>query len=122
MLKPLTLIAVALVLSGCVLLDGPSSSAPASPQPPAAAQQNGEEPVVLLPSPQGPQASCEAEHIQFAIGKVASTDLLEQLRQKTGARYVRILQPNQAVTLEFNAERVNVLVNDDFVVEQVTCN
>jgi hypothetical protein len=57
------------------------------------------------PSAGGP---CNAASAQFAVGQAYSDALGEEARQRSGARVMRTLRPNQAVTLEFNGERLNL--------------
>ena len=64
---------------------------------------------------------CDAEGGQFAIGKPASIDLLNQVRAKTGALDARILGPNDMVTLEYRSERVNVNTDAAGKVIRVNC-
>lgn len=64
---------------------------------------------------------CDAEGGQFAIGKQASLDLLNQVRTRTGAQDARILGPNDMVTLEYRSERVNVNADASGKVIRVNC-
>jgi hypothetical protein len=53
-------------------------------------------------------ATCDAAAAGFAMGQAYSESLAEDVRRRTGARTVRSLRPGQAVTLEYNAERINL--------------
>lgn len=64
---------------------------------------------------------CDAEGGQFAVGKQASLDLLNQVRTRTGAMDARILGPNDMVTLEYRSERVNVNTDTSGKVIRVNC-
>ena len=66
-------------------------------------------------------AACEAAPAQFAVGRPQTAPLVEEVRQRSGAYIARVLRPNQAVTLEFNAERVNVIVDAENKVTAVRC-
>ena len=81
-------------------------------QPPAA---GGSQPS---PSPEG---ACNAQGAQFAVGKTAAASLVEQARQRSGSYMARVLRPNQAVTMEFNAQRLNLDVTAAGVVTRVRC-
>ena len=50
---------------------------------------------------------CNAAPAQFAMGRNADTALANEARTSAGAKTVRVLRPNQVVTMEFNAERLN---------------
>ena len=64
---------------------------------------------------------CNAEGGQFAVGKPASMDLLNQVRTRTGSMDARLLGPNDMVTLEYRSERVNVNADASGKVVRVNC-
>ncbi|WP_462402336.1 I78 family peptidase inhibitor [Pseudomonas sp. Marseille-QA0332] len=64
---------------------------------------------------------CSASGAEFALGKPASAELLEQARQASGAQYARILKPHDMVTLEYRSERLNLNVDERGVVSRVNC-
>jgi len=92
----------AIVLAGCSS-DGGSSKAPE---------------VAAAP---GLDGRCEASGANFAIGKPASDALLEQARKASGAQLARVLKPNDAVTLEYRSERLNLHADDKGVISRVNC-
>ena len=73
------------------------------------------------PPPPPPGTSCKADPAQYAIGRAQTAPLVEEIRQRSGAHIARILRPNQPVTLEFLAERVNVVVDADNKITAVRC-
>ncbi|HEU4689364.1 MAG TPA: I78 family peptidase inhibitor [Vicinamibacterales bacterium] len=68
-----------------------------------------------------PQSECEVSRAQWAIGQKASDDLLERARRDAGAKTARFLRPNQAVTLEYAAWRLNLGLDEQDVVKNVSC-
>jgi hypothetical protein len=64
---------------------------------------------------------CNAAPVQFAVGRQADAGLQEDTRAKAGARTVRVLGPHQVVTMEFNAERLNLVVDAINRVIRVNC-
>jgi len=64
---------------------------------------------------------CEAKAAEFAIGKQASPQLLEQARTRAGAQNARILKPNDMVTLEYRSDRLNLNTDANLVVNRVNC-
>ena len=86
----------------------------------AACAQQPQAPFAAPPPPP-PGASCQADAAQYAIGRAQTAPLVEEIRQRSGAHIARILRPNQAVTLEFLAERVNVVVDADNKITAVRC-
>ena len=72
--------------------------------------------------PAGPPASaCNAQGAQFAVGKTAGASVVEEARQRSGSYMARVLRPGQMVTMEFNAQRLNLDVNAAGVVTRVRC-
>ncbi|WP_434577637.1 hypothetical protein J3P95_09815 [Pseudomonas sp. Z5-35] len=94
-----TLLAAAL-LSGC------SSTSESTPEPVASGTSD---------------SRCAAKAAEFAIGKQASPQLLEQARTSAGAQYARILKPNDMVTLEYRSDRLNLNTDAGLVVNRVSC-
>ncbi len=64
---------------------------------------------------------CDAAPAQFAMGQAGTPELLEEARVRAGAKTARILQPNQAVTMEYNFQRLNLRVDDKNMVDLVSC-
>lgn len=97
------LILAAVLLAGCS-----TSSKPASPSEGEGVTESG-------------QSRCDAAAAQFAVGKPASAALLEQARLKAGAQTARVLGPNDMVTLEYRAERLNLNADQSATVNRVNC-
>ncbi|HBM63362.1 MAG TPA: hypothetical protein DD418_05840 [Pseudomonas sp.] len=98
----LATLAVAAVLAGCSTggnADGGGA--------PAASAGNG--------------GRCEASGADFAMGKQASAELLEQARKASGSQMARILKPHDVVTLEYRSERLNLNVDEQGRVTRVNC-
>ncbi|MBX9409216.1 hypothetical protein K5E40_26500 [Pseudomonas baetica] len=64
---------------------------------------------------------CEATAAEFAIGKKASPELLEQARAKAGAQNARFLKPNDMITLEYRSDRLNLNTDSNLVITRVNC-
>lgn len=72
-------------------------------------------------APTGNDGRCDASGADFAMGKQASAELLEQARKASGSQIARILKPHDVVTLEYRSERLNLNVNEQGVVNRVNC-
>lgn len=72
-------------------------------------------------APAGNDGRCEASGADFAIGKPASAELLEQARKASGSQMARILKPHDVVTLEYRSERLNLNVDEQGKVIRVNC-
>ncbi|WP_407310405.1 I78 family peptidase inhibitor [Pseudomonas sp. nanlin1] len=90
-----------LLLAGCSSKDSPSDSVSAAPAP--------------------TDGRCSAELAQFAVGKPASAELLEQARARSGAQTARILKPRDIVTLEYRSERLNLNADDAGIINRANC-
>ncbi|MGF6594317.1 I78 family peptidase inhibitor [Pseudomonas sp. 2835] len=96
-----SLLAVA-VLAGCSSTGGSSSKAPQA----TAANTDGR---------------CQASGAEFAIGKPATPELLEQARKASGSQLARVLKPHDIMTLEYRSERLNLNADEQGVVTRVNC-
>ncbi len=64
---------------------------------------------------------CEAKAAEFAIGKKASPELLEQARTRAGAQNARFLKPDDMITLEYRSDRLNLNTDNNLVVTRASC-
>lgn len=80
----------------------------------------GTQPTGPMPPPP-PGTACNAQGAQFAVGKTAGASVIEEARQRSGSYMARILRPNQVVTMEFNAQRLNLDVDAAGVIKKVRC-
>lgn len=76
-------------------------------------------PTGTAPSP--PPASCDAAAAQFALGQSFGPALERDLRARSGASVVRWLSPGQAVTMEFNAARLNLTLDGRGRIVKAAC-
>ncbi|TKJ69360.1 hypothetical protein PspCFBP13508_22625 [Pseudomonas sp. CFBP13508] len=94
-------------LMAAALLAGCSTTSSDSAKEPVAAESGS--------------SRCEASAAQFAIGKKASPELLDQARAKAGAQNARFLKPNDMITLEYRSDRLNLNTDNNLVVTRVNC-
>lgn len=74
-----------------------------------------------LPAPEPVAGRCNAAPAQFAVGRVADAALELDAKTRAGARVLRLLRPNQVVTMEFSAERLNLTLDASGRVTRVNC-
>lgn len=67
------------------------------------------------------QGVCDASAAQSAITKAATADMVERVRVDSHSRVVRVLHPGQIVTMEFSPERVDIHVDGNNVILDITC-
>ena len=110
---------------GCA---GPSDGSP-SPTAPSAEQRAGagaddnaaSPPQSPRPDPPPPAGTCVAEQARWAIGRVGSAALLERARVDATASIARFIHPNEAITMEYYAARLNLYLDGRGVVHAVVC-
>ena len=76
-----------------------------------------EEPAAATPSPAPEdQAACRADEFQSLVGRTHEDLLTTRILGP-----VRIIRPDQAVTMDFIAARLNIVLDEDEVVTRVYC-
>ncbi len=68
-----------------------------------------------------PDGTCNAQPAQFALGYTSTEALADEVRRRSGAKAVRVLRPGQVTTMEFSAERVNLVLDEGSRVTAVRC-
>lgn len=120
--RPAALIATLSVLLALTACDGP---APEEQDEALARSQQAAE-AAATPAPEGavaapPVGNCDASQVQGLVGQTFTDTLLEQAKQDAGANAVRVLKPDQPVTMEFLGERLNIEVDEKDVISDVRC-
>lgn len=72
-------------------------------------------------SAMGGGKTCDAGALQAQIGQKATQSVMEDLRTRSGSATARILRPGQLVTMEYNATRLNLIVDDKDVMTAIRC-
>lgn len=67
------------------------------------------------------EGKCDAKAAQAYIGKTANAEVMAQAKAAAGASNVRTLRPGQMVTMEFNAGRLNLDVDENNVITNARC-
>ena len=66
-------------------------------------------------------SGCNADAARSIVGQVASSTIVDQARVAAGAETARTLKPGQAVTMEFNGNRLNLDVDANNTITNVRC-
>ena len=99
--------------------DATDSTPPELPvKPPRMAD---EPPPRRMPGSDATLDNCNPDEARGAIGKEATAEVVEQARIAAGADVVRTLKPGQVITMEYHASRLNLSVDDNNVVVDVSC-
>ncbi|HSC84124.1 MAG TPA: I78 family peptidase inhibitor [Pseudomonas sp.] len=64
---------------------------------------------------------CNADAVQNLLDQRLNSDLADQAKDKAGARYLRVTYPNQPVTLDYNAQRLNIEIDDGDIILRLSC-
>lgn len=64
---------------------------------------------------------CDAEAVQYLLDQRITTELAEKARKQAGAKYLRVTQPNQPVTMDYNAQRLNIDIDDADSIIRLSC-
>ena len=67
------------------------------------------------------QGACDASQVQGLVGQTYSDAMQAQAKEDAGATDVRVLKPNQPVTMEFIGERLNIELDEKGTVSGVRC-
>ncbi|WP_411833467.1 I78 family peptidase inhibitor [Pseudoxanthomonas mexicana] len=115
----MTALLLCLSLSACDNAPDEQTTALEQSQAAAAeAAQPSTEPPLEAPPVLG---SCDDSQAQWAIGKTLTEAEVVQVRTDAKAEATRILKPGQAVTMEYNANRINIEQDEQGVVTAVRC-
>lgn len=71
--------------------------------------------------PENPVAGCQAEALPGLLGEPATAERVELARQQSGARSVRVLAPGDAVTLDYDSQRLNIDIDEAELIQRVSC-
>ncbi|MFP6850294.1 MAG: I78 family peptidase inhibitor [Pseudomonas sp.] len=72
-------------------------------------------------SPSNNHGRCNAEAVQNLQGKTISLELVNQAQAQSGAQTTRVLAPNDAMTMDYDAHRLNIDIDEAEVIERMTC-
>jgi hypothetical protein len=101
-----------ILLSSSLALLGGCGSTPESGK---AAEQTSTQSAAALGS------GCNSDAAQYAVGKTATPELFEQLQQRAGAKVTRLVRPDDAMTMDFNSERLTITTDNALVIQTARC-
>jgi len=64
---------------------------------------------------------CNAEPVQYLVGERITVELAEQARELSGANLLRVIHPQQPVTMDYNPQRLNIDIDDDDSIIRLSC-
>ncbi|TWI53727.1 peptidase inhibitor I78 family protein [Pseudomonas duriflava] len=66
-------------------------------------------------------SGCNSDAAQYVVGKTATPELFKQVQERAGARVARLIRPDDAITMDFNSERLTITTNDSLVIQSARC-
>jgi len=122
MIAKLIPLALAAALAGCAA--GGSRPA-AQPAGGSGAPAAGDAPA-SAPTPAGPQGSalgetCNADPVQHLVGSKLTPAVTQDARAQSSSAYTRVLRPGQVMTMEYNAERLTIVIDGQDVITRLHC-
>lgn len=73
------------------------------------------------PAGTGSPGECRAEPAQQYVGRKADTQVVEAAKAASTARQVRVIGPDDAVTLDYRPDRLNIRVDADRTIVSIAC-
>lgn len=64
---------------------------------------------------------CTVEQVQGVLGQIASAERIQQAQQQANAKFLRVLAPGDAATLEYNPQRLNIHIDESEVIVRLAC-
>lgn len=64
---------------------------------------------------------CDAGRIADVIGKTATNALVADAKRRSGAKGVRRIAPGMMVTMDYSAERLNLMLDAKNRITKITC-
>ncbi|RAP65118.1 hypothetical protein A6B37_03940 [Achromobacter sp. HZ01] len=109
-------------LAACANTGAPRSSSASGSSSSSASSSSGAASSSGMSSASGYGGkTCDAAALQSQIGQKATPSVMEDLRTRSGSATARMLRPGQVVTMEYNATRLNLIVDDKDVMTAIRC-
>ena len=92
----------------------------------AACTSSGPSSVPREPAPEPPSVTqrgdtCGARTVQDRVGRDYSEALRAAIEEESGAAMLRVLRPGDAATMDHRPDRLNIRLDDDDRIQQITC-
>lgn len=108
-----------LSLAACAAPDADEQTAAAAQSQAAATE--AAEPAPAEPASTGLAGTCDDTQAQWIIGKAAGEKEIGQAKSDSKSQAVRALKPGDAATMDFNPNRLNIILDEKGVATSVNC-
>lgn len=99
-------LAASLALAACTTAGPSNVPRDPAPEPPSVTQRGD---------------TCGARSVQDRVGRDFDEALRTAIEAESGAATVRVLRPGDAATMDHRPDRLNIRLDDDDRIEQITC-
>ena len=65
--------------------------------------------------------ACNPDVVQDEVGKPATAERIEAIRERSGSKVVRVVRPGQAMTMDFRGDRVDIHVDAQDMIVALSC-
>lgn len=87
-----------------------------------AADKSESSPTAETPAGQPERVNaCDASKLDHAVGQMLTADLQKKLQAEAKAEVVRVAPHNGAITMDYNASRLNIFVDDAKNIIRINC-
>jgi Peptidase inhibitor I78 family len=69
----------------------------------------------------GPNGACNADYVQSFVGQTLTDDLGNKMQRKAGASVLRVAHKDGMITMDYNADRLNIFHDDAKVIVRANC-
>lgn len=78
-------------------------------------------PAEPIPAP-GMTGKCDTAPVKAYVGQVATDAVVAKAKAASGADIARVLRPGDIVTMEYRADRLNIMVDEKRVITSMSCS
>jgi len=64
---------------------------------------------------------CDSQRVQNMVGQAFSDSTAQAAREGSGSKSIRMLKPGQVMTMEYNASRLNIILNANGAIDALRC-
>lgn len=68
-----------------------------------------------------PIKECDSSGAQYAVGKPFTDALAAELKNKVGAKSLRVIPPGTMVTMDYRSDRLNISYDEAKAITKVDC-
>lgn len=75
----------------------------------------------VVPSAASDQVSCGADKLETYLGALPTPDVLAKMKAASGTQTIRVVGPDDAMTMDFRPDRLTIHTDKDGRIERFRC-